>query len=292
MTRVSMSSGSQADIGARLRAEAAFQARRTLGTHKEPRDKYYFLADRAMQSYRAALGDVDGKRVLVVGCAEGGVTPLARRGATVVGIDISEPAIVRLREAIAREGLSHRATAFVMNAENPDLPGRSFDLVCCTGVLHHLDVEAACRSWSGILRPGGELVMLEPMAWNPGLMLYRLLTPGSRTADEHPLRPKDVAVLKQHFAVVDVDAFVLTSVLAAGWAFLPSLPAPRRAMVRALECLDDGLLAAMPWLRYAAWTAVIRCRGPRAIVASGQSRTTMQLFGKNRKWAATPNPSS
>lgn len=255
----------------RLRAEAAFQAQRTrAGT--EPRDKYYFVAARAMRRYRDMLEAVAGKRVLVVGCAEGGVTPLARRGAEVVGIDISEEPILRLREAIAREGLSERATACVMNGETPQFPAASFDIICCTGVLHHLDVPRACAAWARILKPGGQVVMLEPMAWNPVVALYRLATPGSRTSDEHPLRPSDIATLESHFAAVRVEPFVLLSVFTAAWAFLPGARRSRTLTLRTLEWIDERLLAAFPALRFLCWTAVICCSGPIDVMHRGGTK--------------------
>jgi SAM-dependent methyltransferase len=247
----------------RLRAEAEFQDRRAAAEAEEPRDKYYFLADRAKERYRHTLGDVAGRNVLVVGCAEGGVTPLGRRGAKVVGIDISAEAIRKLNHSIIAEGLKDTARALVMDAENTDFAPGTFDLVCCSGVLHHLDVERAVSSWLKILKPGGRVVMLEPMAWNPGVALYRYFTPESRTVDEHPLKPADVRLLRRFFSDVRITPFVLASVAAAPFAFFRRLPALQRAALRVFEPIDDLIFRVCPWLRYFAWTVVIDCRNPR-----------------------------
>jgi SAM-dependent methyltransferase len=247
----------------RLRAEAEFQDRRAAAAAEEPRDKYYFLANRAKEHYQYTLGDVAGRNVLVVGCAEGGVTPLARRGAKVVGIDISAEAIKKLNRSIIAEGLKDTARALVMDAENTDFAPGTFDLVCCAGVLHHLDVERAVSSWSKILKPAGRIVMLEPMAWNPSVALYRHFTPESRTIDEHPLKPVDVHLLRRFFSNVLITPFVLTSVAAAPFAFCRRFPALQRAVLRVFEPIDDFIFRVFPWLRYFAWTVVIDCRNPR-----------------------------
>ena len=85
----------------RLRREAAFQDQRTREGEGEPRERFYWVISGAYADFRAACRALAGRRVLVVGCAEGEVTPLARLGAEVVGIDISGEAIDRQRAAIA-----------------------------------------------------------------------------------------------------------------------------------------------------------------------------------------------
>ncbi len=254
------------DVEQRLKAEAAFQNRRVQvaaegGT--EARDRFYYLADQARRAYHACLEGLAGKRVLIVGCSEGGVTPMARAGAIVTGIDIADEPIRRLNDVIAREGLSDRARGVVMNAEALEFPPGSFDCICCAGVLHHLDVEKAAASWARCLDQDGRVAMLEPMAWHPVVALYRLFTPSMRTRDEHPLKPRDIRILKRHFSSVKVRGFVLTSVLSLLWAYLPNVLSLKQRTQWLFERLDTGLLALVPPLRYFCWTSVIRLGGPR-----------------------------
>ncbi len=250
----------------RLRAEAEFQNERVrIGHDTEARNRFYYLAERARERYQEELRDVDGKRVLIVGCSEGGVTPMARRGAAkVVGIDIADEAIRRLNEGIADEGLADRASALVMDAENLSFERESFDLIACSGVLHHLDVERAASSWAKALAPGGRVVMLEPMAWNPAALVYRRFTPSMRTEFEHPLKPVDIEILKRHFEVVEVESFVLASLLSLPSAYVSRLEPFKDRALRVLESVDDVLFSVFPPLRYLGWTAVIICRSPRA----------------------------
>lgn len=250
----------------RLAAEAEFQNRRIVQSHKgqgEQRDRFYFLTERAMQTYEDVLGDVRGQRVLVVGCSEGGVTPLARRGARVTGIDISSEAIKALTDNIRCEGLHELADAQVMDAETLAFPDNTFDLICCAGVLHHLDTAKATESWSRVLRSSGRVVMIEPMAWNPAVMLYRWLTPRMRTPDEHPLKPKDFKLMLGSFEKIKTKAFVLTSVLSLVWLVIPNILDIKHRTMRMLEWVDDRLLKIVPPLKYLCWTAVIELSLPR-----------------------------
>ena len=253
------------DKSERLVAETAFQNRRVMEMQdgkQEPRDRFYYLVERAQQVFDEVLGDVRGQRVLVVGCSEGLVTPLGRRGARVTGIDISTEALNNLNESIHREGLQELADTKVMDAEQPTFPDDTFDLICCSGVLHHLETSKAAESWSRILRPSGRVVMLEPMAWNPPAMVYRWLTPNERTPDEHPLKPKDFNILRRSFQTVTVHAFVLTSILSLIWIVLPNIWNMKHRTMRLFEWIDDRLLWLVPPLKYLCWAVVIELRMP------------------------------
>ncbi len=247
---------------ARLKSEAEFQNQRVLGG-AEARDRFYYLSNRALEDYQRTLEDVAGQDVLVAGCSEGGVTPLARRGARVTGIDIASEAITRLTAGIEREGLQDLASAKLMNAEDLTFPDNSFDLICCTGVVHHLDIERTMPSWVRVLRPGGRVSMNEPMAWHPAVAAYRALTPSMRTPDEHPLTPKDIKIFRRYFEEVTVRGYVLTSLLSLPFALRPQLSILKQVSLGALERLDDSLVKRIPQLAYFCWTAVIELSHPK-----------------------------
>jgi SAM-dependent methyltransferase len=250
------------DTQARLKSETAFQNNRTQFGQTEPRDKFNFLADKAKEEYWRLLSNVHGKQVLIAGCAEGGVTTLARLGAIATGVDIADLALQRLREAIRREGLSHCAAVVNMNAEDLQFPTNTFDIVCCSGVLHHLDVAKAASNWARVLKSDGRVVMIEPMAWNPLVALYRYFTPSMRTPDEHPLVPRDIRTLEKHFRRVEVKGYVLTSLLSLTFVFLPNVFKLRERTLKVFEHLDSYLLKVIPQLKYVCWTVVIQLSNP------------------------------
>src|SRR5688572_8214275 len=135
----------------RLQNEASFQDQRmtlALQGQEEFRDKFYFINRRANQRYDSLHEGLAGKQVVVVGCSDCGVTPLARQKVKVEGIDISPVSIEKLNRAISEEGLTEYASARVMDAENLEYADRSVDAITCSGVLHHLNSEAALKSWS------------------------------------------------------------------------------------------------------------------------------------------------
>ncbi|MGE0769735.1 MAG: class I SAM-dependent methyltransferase [Hyphomicrobiaceae bacterium] len=253
------------DVDERLGAEAEFQNARIRAQSDagEPRDKFYYLLERAFAAYDQAIGEVAGKDVLVIGCSDVGVLPLARRGARVFGIDIADEVIDKLRASIAAEGLEDSAQVAVMDAEDIDLSRGRFHIVVCSGVLHHLNVERAAKSFQRVLRPDGRVVMLEPMAWNPPAAVYRLLTPSMRTPFEHPLTPRDIHLLRRSFGNVMFQGFAMLSFLSLPFAYIRPLHWATRPVQRALEAVDSLLFRLVPPLRYLAWASVIVCTNPR-----------------------------
>lgn len=254
------------DVEKRIKAEAAFQNARIeaqIADGGEARDRFYYLLEGAFAAFDRALGDIAGKDILVIGCSDNGLASLARRGARVLGVDIAEDAIEKTRRELAAADLDQRAEAVVMDVEELDLPGRSFDLVVCSGVLHHLDVERATRSLLRVLRPHGRVVMLEPMEWNPFAAVYRRLTPSMRSPYEHPLTPRDIRTLRTGFQVVTIDGFALLSFLSLPFAYVRPMAAATRPIARILGRADAVLFRLLPPLRYLAWSTVIVCSNPR-----------------------------
>jgi 2-polyprenyl-3-methyl-5-hydroxy-6-metoxy-1,4-benzoquinol methylase len=99
----------------------------------------------------AAVGPVDGLRALDVACGHGRMTrELARRGADVVGVDISAALIAKARAAEQERPLEIRYVH--EDIASPErLPLTDFDLVVC----NIDDLDAALDTISGALRPGG-----------------------------------------------------------------------------------------------------------------------------------------
>jgi SAM-dependent methyltransferase len=102
------------------------------------------------------LGDVRAMRILDLACGPGRIARgLARRGARVVGVDISEVLLDRARAFEATEplGIEYRiedATAATA------LVGQTFDAVACNHGLADIDdLDGALGTVARVLRPGG-----------------------------------------------------------------------------------------------------------------------------------------
>jgi ubiquinone/menaquinone biosynthesis C-methylase UbiE len=117
------------------------------------------LSSPAVGALLDLAGPVRGQRILDLACGHGTVArDLARKGAHVVGLDISTQLIKRAEAAEARAAWG--ITYEVGDAADPDvLAGSTFDLVVCNfGMSDIDDLDGACATVARVLRPGGRFV--------------------------------------------------------------------------------------------------------------------------------------
>jgi len=237
------------------------------GTRK-PADKYYTIVKSSRNHHLNILtADCRGKRVLEYGCGccvTGIPYMLARKGAEVHAIDISEEAITRAKEKALALGLSGAITFRVMDAERMEYEGAFFDLITGTSILHHLNQPRALLELARVLKASGKAVFLEPSAANPMINLYRRLTPHLRSADEQPLRRQDIALMADYFDTVKVHHFHLLALLA-----VPFRQTPLFGPVFAVLNTIDGLLMKLPVTKSLAWMLVIEMSEPKQRPAAG-----------------------
>jgi ubiquinone biosynthesis O-methyltransferase len=112
------------------------------------------------------LGNVDGLRVLDVGCGDGELAcELATRGATVTGVDSSGAMIEAAKYRSAQQGSD---IAFqVSRAENLPFRDDEFDVVTAITILCFVkDAAPVFREIARVLRPGGRFVIGELGKWS------------------------------------------------------------------------------------------------------------------------------
>ena len=103
---------------------------------------------------------IDGARALDVGTGPGTIAlELAKRGANVTGIDISESQIDAARQSAARSGLSDRCRFVTGCIEQADFAADSFDLATAGQCWIWFDEEATIKTLIRVLAPGGMLVV-------------------------------------------------------------------------------------------------------------------------------------
>jgi len=202
-----------------------------------------------------------GSRALDYCCGTGEVSrQMARLGADVTGIDISDISVESAKEMARAEGLADRCRFLVGDAEATGFPSASFDLIVATGVLHHVDLDAAYAEMARLLVPGGKVICVEALAHNPFIMRYRRKTPHLRTPFEvdHILRVKDIERARAYFSRVETRFFHLAAIAAIPFegtlVFKP--------MLAVLDFLDEFLLR-VPVVRRQAWQAVFSLEVPR-----------------------------
>ena len=105
---------------------------------------------------KRALRGIQGN-VLDVACGTGDMTvSLVERGCTVTGVDISEEML-----SIARQK-APMVTFMIADAEHLPFPDASFDAVTCAfGVRNFVHLEQGLNEMLRVLKPGGQLVILE-----------------------------------------------------------------------------------------------------------------------------------
>ena len=234
-------------------AEAAFFDKAYTEDSRAAVGRVYSIIGNRLLSYEHIIYEnVADKRVLEYGCGTGSHSlEMARKGADVVGIDISEQGIRLATERAAEAGLPNAAYE-VMDAEAMTFPDASFDLVIGEGILHHLDLRKCYAEISRVLKPGGKAVFMEPLGHNPAIVLFRRFTPSMRTDDEHPLMKRDLDFARRYFENVRYEYHHLTS-----FGALPFVRTPLfRPLVKFLDAVDRGLFK-VPGVGLLSWYAIM-----------------------------------
>lgn len=129
-----------------------------LDRHVSPWGDSYFQRHYAWPAARSVLPELEGDQVLLAGCGRGDYVPLFReRGATVVGVDVSETAIRHARDRFGEDATFHRADL----TDTLDFAGADgFDLVFSNLVLSHVEEWAPpFEEFARVLRLRGNLVV-------------------------------------------------------------------------------------------------------------------------------------
>lgn len=161
-----------------------------------------------------------------------------------LGFDISGVSVKNARDAAAAAGLKNNIRFFQADAENTKLPDDSIDAIVCSGMLHHLDLSYALPELRRILKPGGMVLAVEALDYNPAIKLYRFLTPEMRTDWEkaHILNLSDVKFASRFFDVKEICYWHVAGYMAGKF---PS-------MFPLLDRLDL-LLEKIPYVQRMAW---------------------------------------
>ncbi len=168
-----------------FRRVAAMEAVRDFYDHQDPPEgRLSLLAHGRGRSLReavleplyqlrdAALGDLAGRRVLELGAGYGAESvELAVRGARVCALDFA-PARLALAPRLA-EAAGVELSCVAGDCHRLPFDDSSFELVYGNAVLAHLDRARALSEVRRVLKPGGRLVLVEPLEAHPLLRLYR-----------------------------------------------------------------------------------------------------------------------
>jgi SAM-dependent methyltransferase len=195
------------------------------------------------------LGDVRGKTVLDFGCGAGeNVVPLVKRGAHVIGLDISPELVNLARQRL--HGVNLEADLRVGSAYATGLPDASVDVIFSIMLIHHLDIVPVCREMLRILVPGGRVILKEPIRFSASYARLRNLLPARSGISEyeHPLTRAELTGACAPFKPEGVRYFRL-----------PFVPLAQRVGARRWPWkIDRRLIRLFPALSHFA-TSVVVC---------------------------------
>ena len=140
------------------------------------------------------LGDIRGKTVLEYGCGDGpNLIVLSRRGARVIGVDISPEMLALAKQRIIANRCGETELVLA-SAHALPLPDSSVDVIFGISILHHLDLEMASGEVHRVLKKDGRAIFLEPLRNSRLLTQMRKVFPKRKGASlfERPLTNEEI----------------------------------------------------------------------------------------------------
>jgi phosphatidylethanolamine/phosphatidyl-N-methylethanolamine N-methyltransferase len=111
-----------------------------------------------------------GGRILEVGVGTGISLPAYAATNRLVGVDISEPMLRKAQERVAEQKLTNVEVLAVTDAARLPFPDASFDVIVGQYLITAVpDPEATLDEFARVLRPGGEIVLVNHIGAEAGL---------------------------------------------------------------------------------------------------------------------------
>jgi len=189
-----------------------------------------------------------GKKVLEIGSTgwRGWLENNSIFPSSLTCINISE---VELQARIDFAVSSNLSPDFIlMDAHDLQFEDKTFDFVYGAAILHHLDMVPALDEIFRVLKPNGKILFVEPLDINPVGKIVRSLTKKARTADEQPLRTRDIVEIEKRFETrifyeefLSVPCGVLSGMIFEN---------PSNSLMRFAFRIDQFLDRNFAWLRH------------------------------------------
>ena len=224
-------------------AEKAAQARQIL-----------LMFDSAIKYSYELLGDLKGRKLLEIGCGMGDqLAYFASRGAEVVGIDVSQESLIFAQRMLQEQKLTGKVLE--MSAEKLEFKDNSFDLIYINSALMHVDHQKVLQECRRVLKKGRALIILEPLKYNPLMMVYRLFSPYRKTKPQY-MSVGEFRMLAEEFWEYVHREFYFFSLLSL--PLFRKYPAKALLVSKQLERVDSALGKVLPWLKRLYWVSVVR----------------------------------
>jgi SAM-dependent methyltransferase len=205
------------------------------------------------------IGDLNGKRVLELGCGEGGTSVLlAKRGASVFGIDLLDFRLDAARERAVQHKVTDAVQFALMDGMQLGFNDNTFDLVISKSVLVFTDHAVIARECYRVLKPEGKAIFIENMQNHPAVQLYRKFFL-RYSSDLRYFSMVDVEKMRQYFDHMQHREFHILAMGALIWQKVFGLKSLYQITLRGLGACDKRLLKWFPRLNRFCWITAMIC---------------------------------
>ena len=203
---------------------------------------------------------LEGKKVLELGTGTGGTAILlAKRGASVIGIDLLPFRITEAKRLASEHDVAESVNFALMDAMHLAFPDNTFDFIISKSVLVFTEHSETAKECYRVLKPGGKAVFIENMRYHPMVWLYRkMFLKYSGKLRYFSIR--DVETIGAEFEKLEHREFHLSAVVALFWQKCISIPAFYRWTLHLLKAIDICLLKHLPFLKRFCWITAMICQ--------------------------------
>ena len=251
----------QAELAYQARQAAAQELRATpKATLEEYRDCRRWRSHRKQYTF-SLVHRSQPVKVLDFGCGSGdSSTELAFCGYEVTGLDLSPDLLDLARRRAELDGVAGRCQFVLADGGQAPFADDTFDVIVVQAVLHHVNMAECLTQLRRILKPGGHIVIVEPVGFSRWLQKIRDVTPVEKdiSPNERQLGKTDLAEIAAFFEVQETRYFHLSTRLNR---LISNRSSFGRMLLTGLARLD-WLLLKLPGVSHFAGTVVIRARKP------------------------------
>lgn len=204
------------------------------------------------------MGTLKGKRILELGGGMGvNAVILAREGANVTVIDISEKRVYWMRQLVEQLKLQDQIEVLYMSAEQLSFPDNTFDIVYSNAVLIHVDKNIVVQEVLRVLKPGGKAIFVEPLKYHPLANIYRYtFAPRIWREIASYFSICDIRQMGSHFPNYTHREFYFGTFLSFFWEFGKRNLSRFQHSLSRWQKVDNSLLRIFPGLSKLCWFTV------------------------------------
>lgn len=205
------------------------------------------------------MGNLEGKKVLELGTGTGGTaTLLAKRGASVVGIDLLSFRLAEAQGRAAEHNVAAAVNFALMDAMHLAFPDNTFDFIISKSVLVFTDHKETAKECHRVLKPGGKAIFVENMRHHPMVWLYRKMFL-KYSGKLRYFSARDIETVGAEFEKLEHREFHLSAVSALFWQSCLPIPLFYRWSLRLLKAIDTAFLKCLPFLKRFCWITAMIC---------------------------------